>query len=229
MSLFGQRAQGGLQDPGSASSPEDGESWLITYLDVITLMLTLFVVLLAFSDFTTSEVEEHPTVDDATVEIDPVPAPEPPPHDLPGESLLPDDISGLLRQEQVPGISVRIEGDTLTIDIGDHLLFSSGETYLTGEGQDVLVQIAKALQENDYPVSIEGHTDNVPIATLQFPSNWELAAARATSVLRHLKDHDVDRSRLRAVGYADTRPVVSNETAEGRARNRRVELVIELR
>jgi chemotaxis protein MotB len=75
---------------------------------------------------------------------------------------------------------------------------------------------------------VEGHTDPVPISTLQFPSNWELSAQRATTVLRYLVRAGVPAERLRAVGYADTRPVADNSTPEGRAKNRRVALVVHL-
>ncbi|HPP47832.1 MAG TPA: OmpA family protein, partial [Accumulibacter sp.] len=77
------------------------------------------------------------------------------------------------------------------------------------------------------PVTIEGHTDNVPISNAQFPSNWELSAVRATTVLRLFADAGVAPERLTAIGYADTRPVEANTLVEGRARNRRVTILIE--
>ncbi|EWG98544.1 hypothetical protein Q427_29990 [Halomonas sp. BC04] len=75
-------------------------------------------------------------------------------------------------------------------------------------------------------VSVEGHTDSIPIATARFPSNWELSSARAIAVLRYLAELGIDIERLRAVGYAETRPLESNDSAEGRAMNRRVELLL---
>ncbi|WP_428624931.1 OmpA/MotB family protein, partial [Sedimenticola sp.] len=80
---------------------------------------------------------------------------------------------------------------------------------------------------SDYTLSIEGHTDPTPIANAQFPSNWELSAQRATGVLRFLLTQGVAASRMRAVGHADTRPLADNATAEGRARNRRVALILQ--
>ena len=78
----------------------------------------------------------------------------------------------------------------------------------------------------DGQISVEGHTDNVPIATARFPSNWELSVGRAIAVVRQLERQGIAISRMRAVGYADTQPMESNATAEGRAANRRVELLL---
>jgi chemotaxis protein MotB len=87
--------------------------------------------------------------------------------------------------------------------------------------------VAAVLADSDFPVAIEGHTDNVPIATLQFPSNWELSAMRATTVLRLFNDSGVGAERLTAIGYGETRPVETNTTIDGRARNRRVSILID--
>jgi chemotaxis protein MotB len=78
----------------------------------------------------------------------------------------------------------------------------------------------------DDAIQVEGHTDNLPIATSQFPSNWELSSARAGSVVRFFIDHEVAPKRLSAAGYSEFHPVATNETAEGRSRNRRVTLMI---
>jgi chemotaxis protein MotB len=87
--------------------------------------------------------------------------------------------------------------------------------------------VAEVLAPTDFPITIEGHTDNVPINTPQFPSNWELSAVRATTVLRLFADSGVAAERLTAIGYADTRPVEPNVLADGRARNRRVTILID--
>jgi len=87
--------------------------------------------------------------------------------------------------------------------------------------------IAEVLVPAEFPVTIEGHTDNVPIRNAQFPSNWELSAVRATTVLRLFADAGIAAERLTAIGYADTRPVEPNLLADGRARNRRVTILID--
>ncbi|HBP78262.1 MAG TPA: flagellar motor protein MotB, partial [Halomonas sp.] len=116
------------------------------------------------------------------------------------------------------------EGVTLRID--DSLLFPSGSDVLTPQGQVVLERLSPVLQAFDGQISVEGHTDNVPIATARFPSNWELSVGRAIAVVRQLERQGIAISRMRAVGYADTQPMESNATAEGRAANRRVELLL---
>jgi chemotaxis protein MotB len=109
----------------------------------------------------------------------------------------------------------------------DKLLFDSGQATLQSEGQPLLEEVAQLLNlDKSHPITVEGHTDNQPIATAQFPSNWELSTARATTVVRFLIAHRVGASRLGAVGYADLHPIASNASAAGRARNRRVDIVL---
>ena len=91
----------------------------------------------------------------------------------------------------------------------------------------VTVYVVGHLLSPDFPITVEGHTDPTPIATPQFPSNWELSGARASSVVRLFVDAGVAAQRLTATGYGEQRPVASNDTQEGRARNRRVTILIE--
>jgi chemotaxis protein MotB len=111
--------------------------------------------------------------------------------------------------------------------VTDRVLFEPGSDILTGEGLAVIDVISNALAPLPNQLSIDGHTDSVPIATSRFPSNWELSTARATSVLRALVErHSIDPLRLSAAGYADQRPLADNATAAGRSTNRRVEIVV---
>ncbi|APX92981.1 hypothetical protein BWR19_08600 [Halomonas sp. 1513] len=129
------------------------------------------------------------------------------------------DLEGVAVSRVAEGISLRVE---------DNLLFSTAEAELTGAGRDVIESLVALIQRHDGEVSVEGHTDSRPINTPQFPSNWELSSARATAILRYLADEGVSPSRLRAVGFGDTRPLASNDSQEGRAKNRRVEVIIHL-
>lgn len=115
----------------------------------------------------------------------------------------------------------------VTIEINDSILFSLGQARLQSESINALQAVAIVLADSDFPITIEGHTDNVPIATAQFPSNWELSAMRATTVLRLFNDAGVGAERLTAIGYGETRPVETNTSVEGRARNRRVSILID--
>ena len=110
----------------------------------------------------------------------------------------------------------------------DQLLFASGQATLQPAGYPLLNEVAQLLNvDKSHPITVEGHTDNVPIASSKYPSNWELSTDRATTVVRYLIAQGVNRQRLGAVGYADLHPLASNATAAGRARNRRVEIVLQ--
>ncbi|WP_319240751.1 flagellar motor protein MotD [uncultured Propionivibrio sp.] len=115
----------------------------------------------------------------------------------------------------------------VTIEINDSVLFAPGQALLQVPLARAMRAIADVLVATDFPITIEGHTDNIPIRNTQFPSNWELSAVRATTVLRVFTEAGVFPERLTAIGYADTRPVESNASAEGRARNRRVTIRID--
>ena len=115
----------------------------------------------------------------------------------------------------------------VSIEINDSILFAPGQALLQPALVKAMRAIADVLAPTDFPITIEGHTDNVPISTQQFPSNWELSAVRATTVLRLFADANVAAERLTAIGYADTRPVEPNILADGRARNRRVTILID--
>jgi chemotaxis protein MotB len=108
-------------------------------------------------------------------------------------------------------------------------LFKKGGAKLRSEARPVLNEIVKVINKKgkNYKIFIQGHTDDVPINTPKFESNWELSAVRATSVLRYFYDKGIEPERLTATGYADTFPMVPNNTKEGRAKNRRIEFVLE--
>ena len=105
-------------------------------------------------------------------------------------------------------------------------MFHSGDAELSSEGSELLDQLVLILSDTDRQISIEGHTDNLPIATSRFPSNFDLSSGRADTVVRFLLSRNMRADRLRAIGYADIRPLADNATSEGRAKNRRVNIVV---
>lgn len=115
----------------------------------------------------------------------------------------------------------------VTVEINASVLFPLGEARLQPAAVRALRSVAEVLAGTDFPITVEGHTDPTPIATPQFPSNWELSGARASSVVRLFVEAGVIAPRLTATGYGEQRPVAPNDTAEGRARNRRVAILIE--
>jgi chemotaxis protein MotB len=113
----------------------------------------------------------------------------------------------------------------LTVRLAEKVLFASGSATIGKDGRAALSKIAEAFRGvTGRIIRVEGHTDNVPIRTARFPSNWELSAARAIAVVRLLQEDGVDPSLLGAAGYAENQPVASNDTSEGRAENRRIEI-----
>ena len=244
----------------------DAENWLLSYLDLITLLLAMLVVMLAVSrlhggfqdageqpvdlvgslaakglpaydgenaEFDTPAIPASwadagkPAVSAAATAAD-APAAEgevlaqaAPPLKAPSkESLGLGDLG--------KSVDVIINEQSVSFRISNELLFPSGQATLSPSGLDVIKRLASILNKNEYQVSVEGHSDPVPIQTRQFASNWELSSSRATSVLRELVRDGVAGSRLRAVGYAETRPIESNDTPAGRAANRRVELIMDI-
>ncbi|MGH2895871.1 MAG: flagellar motor protein MotB [Solirubrobacteraceae bacterium] len=110
----------------------------------------------------------------------------------------------------------------------DKLLFDSGSATIQPAGLPLLTEMSRLLNvDQKHPITVEGNTDNQPIQSSQFPSNWELSTDRATTVLRYLAAHSVAEQRLSAAGYADLHPLATNATAAGRARNRRVDIVLD--
>ncbi|MBD3897577.1 OmpA family protein [Halomonas sp. ML-15] len=205
----------------------DGESWLISYLDVLTLLITLFVLLLSLAGNGLGERGQQYAGTASTLSESAIEAAQRATGQL-SAGLQPRH-SGLLPQLEgvMPeGVSMTRGNEGVTLRIDDNLLFASAQAELTGDGRQVLESLLGTLLAFDGRISVEGHTDDVPIATPRFPSNWELSGARAIAVVRYLQEQDIPESRLRAIGYADTQPLESNASAEGRAANRRVELVL---
>ncbi len=125
-------------------------------------------------------------------------------------------------------IEVQVKGTKVFVSISDKLLFQSGAADIGGKATEILGKVAKVVKGNpDLEVTVEGHTDNVPIATAKFPDNWALSSARALAIVKALSNqYGVDPSRLSAAGRGEFAPKADNSTAEGRAMNRRTEIIL---
>lgn len=142
-----------------------------------------------------------------------------------------ENLIGSLKKEIDEGnVKISQMNDRLSVQIVSKILFPSGSDQVTGEGKTVLKKVSDTLKEVvKNHIRIEGHTDNVPIGpelSQKFPSNWELSTSRATQVVRYLAQENVDPKNLLAVGVAEFDPVASNDTPEGRQKNRRIEIVL---
>lgn len=133
-------------------------------------------------------------------------------------------------ESEVASGQIQIERlrEGLRLNVAQDILFASGSTKLSAGGQQVLRKVAAQLKDLPHRVEIQGHTDDVPVrASARFPSNWEVAAARASGVVRLLADAGVDGARLTAVSFGEFHPIADNGTPEGRLRNRRIEIRLE--
>ncbi len=125
-------------------------------------------------------------------------------------------------------VEVVVGSGDVSLEISDSILFAPASAALSATGTGLLDELAALLQTLPYALSVEGHSDNAPIQTARYPSNWELSSARAAAVTRALIEKGIAPQRIRAIGYGDTRPRDDNGSAAGRARNRRVTFVLQL-
>lgn len=175
---------------------------------------------------------DAPAAIDASDAADAPPATEPEVTQAPAERSDDRSLQRLLTELERSALAGRVEVSVLpgavNLEISDHILFAPASAALTVGGRALLDDLAATLKTLPYALSVEGHTDDVPIRTARYPSNWELAAARASTVTRHLIESGLAAGRMRAIGYAETRPRADNLTSAGRARNRRVAFVLRM-
>jgi chemotaxis protein MotB len=211
-------------------------SWLLTYVDVLSVILAMLVVLLgqmAVKQLQPME-EEHHIATPSSQRIPKSPLPEPQ-EQLP-ENQLEAQAQASAESRLTVAIEAHFEDEVkvvqreqgVSLEIADVILFHSGKAGLLPEAQPVLARLAMTLQEiGEANIAVEGHTDNRPILGGPFQSNWELAAARANAVTQFLLNQGFSPKHLRSVSYADAQPVADNSHADGRAENRRVNLRVD--
>ncbi|MDQ7817340.1 MAG: OmpA family protein [Melioribacteraceae bacterium] len=211
---------------------EDGDKdrYLITYADLITLLLGLFIILYAMSNI---DVNKYKGVVSAMGSIfgsdsggskfgaanNVIPKPS---------DKLAEDLNSLVEQYNY-GNSIRLEQNErgVTIHILDDVLFPPGKATLNDASRTVLSRLADVIKPLPNDIRIEGHTDNIPISTSQYPSNWHLSVDRALSTGYYLiQEEGILADKVSVVGYAEYRPIASNDTPQSRTQNRRVDIVI---
>ncbi len=224
------------EEEHKAGAPE----WLATYGDMMTLLLCFFVLLFSFS---TLDVEKFKAImqsmqgslgvldSGTTVQMDPLTNAFP--NDTPTEEneefkRLYEEINEFIEENQLESsITLNLDERGLLVRFLDNVLFDSGKADLKPKAREIINKVSDILKENDKNIRIEGHTDNVPIHTVRFPSNWELSTTRAVNVVKYLiEENGIEAKRLSASGYADQHPIDNNANVEGRQRNRRVDMVI---
>lgn len=222
------------------------ERWLISYADFITLLFAFFVVMFAVSKVDTNKVGRFsesfqnatgiplggnggkgvlPGAQDSTINLESVGDGE----------LIPDDLrnfEGQFDKAQVNGALTGVKlirrRHELVLRLPEGILFASGGDALQESASRILRAIGEQLRAHKVDVRVEGHTDNIPIQTARYRSNWELSTSRAVAVVSELAAANVNPTRLSAAGYGEFHPIASNSTSAERSQNRRVDLVITL-
>ena len=234
-------------------SEDQSSTWIVTFADMMTLILVFFILLYTLSEFEEDAYRElvssvhildgdgnQISVIDYARNSGRNPEPLKEVEDLLGlnpsdqvielmEPIIVKELESMIESSDLAeNVELAINGDQINIQIDGRLLFESGSAKLKDDARIIFANLGHMFREYaDYRVAIRGHTDDRDIETAQFPSNWELSAVRATTVLRFFIQQGIDPERMTATGYADFLPLVANTTPENRARNRRVEFVLE--
>jgi chemotaxis protein MotB len=211
--------------------------WLLTYADMITLMLALFIILFAMS--TVSRVKFQEFAKDVSGGFDNQWSTNAPPNggtDAKLKYTAPSSVPAIQKQLEAYVAHNHLEGRmqvhmdhrglVITL-LSDKSYYDTGSAELRDDTKKILDNVDVFLRKNDNLIRVEGNTDNVPIATASYPSNWELSTARAVNVVRYLVENDhLDPARISAAGYGQYHPRTDNSTPEARQANRRVDIVL---
>ncbi|MCL4490641.1 MAG: OmpA family protein [Nitrospirae bacterium] len=199
---------------------DNTDRWLISYADFITLMFTFFAALYALSSMDTAKMEKFSGSLRQSFKIIEQPIPL---YEEKNKAIV-EDVQKVIKGAE--GVSVRSEPRGVVVTFSDAALFASGSAEIKPEAFGVLEKMSKFVNTMPKRITIEGHTDNVPVSGGKYSSNWELSTGRAASILHFFIAKGLDPNRFSIAGYAEYRPVAVNDTEEGRKKNRRVELVI---
>lgn len=255
---------------------ENNERWLLTYSDLITLLMIFFVVLYSMSKVDAERFQAvaeslnkalgggtPAKIEMATSPVGPSLFQSGTPSStttIPGKGTDPNNTANTDQDEKgetenngpgntaaenmsIEGIKAKLdkfakdngiqtklvssmEERGLVVSIQETLLFESGSADIDSKAREILRNISTVLASAPNQIRVEGHTDNLPIHTAQFPSNWELSVIRSTNVVQILQHEGISPSRLSAAGYGEYRPISSNDSAEGNSKNRRIDLII---
>jgi chemotaxis protein MotB len=190
-----------------------GRSWLMSFNDLITVMLTFFILIMALSSFNASKMR---TAADAVNKVF---------KQVGTEGAIDTRIVETLNRRE--GLTVRRGKNGVRISLREIMLYEKGSDTLQPLSMHTLHELANVLRQTGARIRVEGHTDNIEIKTTKFASNWELATARAISVVKYLSaEEGIPVGKMSAAGYADSRPVASNATDTGRIANRRTEIIL---
>ncbi|MDD5456624.1 MAG: OmpA family protein [Candidatus Margulisbacteria bacterium] len=222
---------------------DDAGTWIFTYADMISLLFAFFVIL-----YTMSKVDQQKYIDiaqslkqtftkEAVMQkqgtiINPQSLQKAMEaknigdvvdHEL--NNIMQKVNSFIYKENLQTKISTFIDDRGVVVKIADDVLFDSGQADFNKNSKDLLNNLVMIVKQYPYPIRIEGHTDDTPIRTTMFPSNWELSTARACNVVRYFIDHGLNPRLFSAEGFGEYRPIANNNTPSGKAKNRRVEVI----
>ena len=226
--LIVEKALKGSPQPKKKKLEEEKDDWLVTYSDMVTLLLAFFVLMLSVSEISQSKFEQvSQSIDQELLVKESTVSPL---------FDLEENITSVFENHDIdPESAIKLGDNSLRIELPSGTLFESASDQLNPAAMQLLADISAKLKNfelNSFQVEIEGHSDDIPIQTPRYPSNWELSSSRAISVLKVFIENGVNGSKLKAVGYADTRPKQPNRDKYGNAIienqkiNRRVEIKI---
>lgn len=234
------------------SEVENLDRWMISYADFITLLFAFFVVLYAISSI--NEGKYRQVTESLTEAFDSIPKSLEPiqvgdinreindkvietpqkktaTNETQSDSQNLKEMADAIEMEMLSvlpfeDVTIRRSKQWLEVEFDSRILFPSGQANLVVNAKDLLQKIAGILAKYPNPINVEGFTDDVPINTERFPSNWELSASRAASVVQLFGRNGIEPSRMAAIAYGEYRPIASNKTPEGRKMNRRVVIAV---
>ena len=197
------------------------DSWLVSYSDVVTSLLAFFVLIVAMSTIDQRKVEYVQEGIQREVLKQNYEKPF---------STLEDELKKIVEKQGLQkDVFVEANNTGILITFASSVLYRSGSAELQVNMNGFLQEMSQMIQEMEYKrilIEVEGHTDNLPIKTSVYPSNWELSSARATQVVRFFNRQGIKKTQLKASGYADSRPKVPNDTVQNRSINRRVKVIV---
>ena len=224
---------------------DDNDRWMVSYADLVTLLLGFFIVMYSVSSL---DGNKYQSISDALNQAFTVSGKNLAPKQIPleeetSEKREAEHIQAQLEQAILNQLAVdlknsfgnlnadksirmRKHADRIEVEIESQVLFQVGQASLSDRSRELLSPLAEILSSIENAIQVEGFTDDIPIRTSQFPSNWELSAARSASVVRYFARNGIAPKRMSATGYGEFRPIEENSTPEGRHRNRRVLIVI---
>jgi chemotaxis protein MotB len=218
-------------------------AWLTSFGDLMSLLLTFFILLYSMSTISLEKFYQaikgiieafgghYVIYEERVIQGKRVPVQFPGMYPkMRSRKEIESKLSEIRQMLQKFGIQSEVSkyGTSIRLRVNTDKIFPPGEDKPYPEAIPLIMEMCRKLKELDLPLTIEGHTDNVPIRSKRFPSNWELSAARATTILRLFIQCGYDPKKLSAAGCGPYRPIAPNNTPEGRAKNRRVEIVIHL-